>query len=590
MNMTAKQKRVLIITGSVIGLIIVSLAALVHFIDVNSYKPQIEAAVSEGLGMDFKINGRMGISFFPGFGVSLSDVDVRNRGVELVLVKKVYVGLKLLPLLRHEVAVSDFGIVDPVFSIEREADGRFNFETRVTKPEEKKALPLPLLTVRKFVISGGSVVYYDKKSGRRSELRDFDLTVKKLSFSGETEDPLRTIALSGDVTCKSMRIGDITATNLRCPIRAKGGVFDFGPFVVDAFGGNGKGQIRVDAGGEAPHFRISFKTNEFSLQKSPAKSGDAPDLRNLELDITDLYFSGEKNSGSLANISIAGSARCGSVKMKGLEASSLALAIKGEKGVFDIDPVKVNFYGGAGQGSLEADLAGDTPRYRMRFSASGFSSEQFLSVFSRKKVIKGRMDLSANLTTSGKNGNEIKRGLGGEVTLKGDNLLLYDIDLDRLLAKIEESRSFSLVDVGAYFFVGPLGSLLTKGYNFADIAVNAKGGQSAIRQLISKWRVKRGVAHAEDVALSTNKNRLAVKGNLDFVGDRYDDITVAVLNKKGCATLTQKISGPFSKPKVEKVNVLTSVAAPVIGLFEKVEKFITGGRCKIFYNGSVKSP
>jgi uncharacterized protein involved in outer membrane biogenesis len=591
MGMTTKQKRLLFIAGSVIGLFLVSLVALLHFIDINSYKPQIEAAVHDHLGMDLKINGKMGIVLFPGFGVSLTDVNLRNKGTDLLTVKKVRLGLKLLPLIRHEVAITDCGLVGPVISVVREADGTFNFETRTAERKaEKKAAPLPLLTVRKFTISGGSIIYSDKKSGGRNELRDFDFAIKKLSFPGKTEDPLRTIALSGDLTCRSLKIGHFTATNLRCPIRAGKGIFNFGPFVMDAFGGTGRGTVEVDARSKPTHFKIGFKTPAFSLQEAREKSEAGPELRNLELNVTDLSFSGDNKQGTIANISLAGNARCGSLKIKKLEVSDLTLTMKGEKGVFDIAPISMNFYGGAGKGSLSVDISGDVARYSMRLSASGFSSEQFLAGFSEKRIVKGEMDFLAHLTAAGKNGDEMKRGLGGEVMLKGENLFLYGLDLDQLLAKIEESRSFSLVDVGAYFFVGPFGTLFTKGYNFADIAVHAKGGQSAVRQLVSKWSVTQGVAEAEDVALATNRHRLAVKGNLDFVGDRFDDITVAVLDKKGCAALTQKISGPFSKPQMEKVNVLTSLVAPVVGLVKKVGKLFAGGKCKVFYTGSVKPP
>ncbi len=479
--MTAKQKKILIIAGAVIGLLLVTLAALVHFIDINSYKPQIEAAVSDHLGMDFRIKGRMGISFFPGFGVSLADVDVSNKGTDLVIAKKVRLGLKLLALVRHEVAVTDCELVDPVFSMEREADGTYNFETHAAKPKEKKELPLPLLTVRKFVISGGSIVFTDRRSGRRDELNDFDLAINGLSFSGRTGGFLKAVSFSGDLECRSVKIGSLTATNIRCPITAG-------------------------------------------------------------------------------------------------------------RGIFNINPITMNFYGGAGQGSIRADFSRDAPNYRMRFSASGFRSEQFMAGFSRRKVVKGKMDLRADLMTAGKNGKEIRSALGGDVELRGEDLLLYNIDLDRLLAKIEKSRSFSLIDVGSYFFVGPFGPLLTKGYNFADLAATAKGGQSTVRRLISKWKVKRGVAEAEDVALSTGINRLAVKGSLDFVSGRYENVTVAVIDKKGCATVTQKITGPFAKPQIEKVNVLTQVVSPVIGLFKKVEKFLSGGKCRAFYSGSVKPP
>jgi uncharacterized protein involved in outer membrane biogenesis len=587
---TNKQKRFLFIAGSVIGLCLVSLVALVHFIDIDSYRPRIEAAVHDHLGMDLKIKGTMGIALFPGFGVSLADVNLRNKGTDLLTVKKVRLGLKLLPLIRREIVITDCELVGPVLSVVREADGTFNFETLTPgKKAKKKTVPLPLLSVSNFTVSGGSIVYSDRKSGGRNELRDFDLEIKKLSLSGKTEDLLSTIALTGDLTCRSMKIGQFRATNLRCPIRAGKGIVNFGPFVVDAFGGTGSGTVDVDARGKPFHFRIGFKTPAFSLPEA-AKSDAGTELRNLELNVTDLSFPGNNTQRILSNISLTGSARCGSVTIKKLEVSDLVLKAKGEKGVFDIAPVSMNFYGGGAKGSLRADLSGDVPSYSMRLSASGFSSEKFLAGFSEKKVVKGELDFFADLTATGKNGDEIKGGLGGEVTLKGENLLLYGLDLDQLLMKIEESRSFSLVDVGAYFFIGPFGTLFTKGYNFADIAVHAKGGQSAIRQLVSKWNLTRGVAQAADVALATNRHRLAVKGNLDFVGDRFDNITVAVLDKKGCAALTQKISGPFSKPQIEKVNVLASLVAPVFGLVKKVGKLLAGGKCKIFYTGSVKPP
>jgi uncharacterized protein involved in outer membrane biogenesis len=591
MGMTTKQKRFFFIASSVIGIFLVSLVALVHYININSYKPQIEAAVHDHLGMDLKINGEMGIGIFPGFGVSLSDVNLRNKGTDLLTVKKVRVGLKLFPLIRHKVAITDCELVGPVISVVRGADGTFNFETQTAeKKAERKSVPLPLLTIRKLTVSGGSIVYSDKKSGGRNELNDCDLAIKKLSFSGKIEDPLRTIALSGDLTCRSLKIGHFTATNLRCPIEAGNGILNFGPFVVDAFGGTGRGRVEVDARGKPAHFKLGFKTAAFSLPAAQGKSDAGPELRNLELNVTDLSFSGDDKQKTLANISLAGNARCGSMKIKRLEVSDLRLTMKGEKGVFEIAPISMDFYGGAGKGSLRADLSGDVPRYSIKLSASRFSSEQFLAGFSDKKIVKGEMDFFAQLTAAGENSREMKRGLGGEVTLKGENLFLYGLDLDQLLTKIEESRSFSLVDVGAYFFVGPFGTLFTKGYNFADIAVHAKGGQSAVRQLVSKWRLTRGVAEAEDVALATNRHRLAIKGKLDFVGDRFDNMTVAVVDKKGCAALTQKISGPFNKPQVEKVNVLTSLVAPVLGLVGKVGKLFTGGKCKVFYTGSVKPP
>ena len=70
-NMTPKKKRIIFVSGCVAALLVLLIIALVLFIDVNVYKPRIEAAASDAIGMDFKIGGPMKIVLFPRFGVSL---------------------------------------------------------------------------------------------------------------------------------------------------------------------------------------------------------------------------------------------------------------------------------------------------------------------------------------------------------------------------------------------------------------------------------------------------------------------------------------------------------------------------------------
>lgn len=100
------------------------------------------------------------------------------------------------------------------------------------------------------------------------------------------------------------------------------------------------------------------------------------------------------------------------------------------------------------------------------------------------------------------------------------------------------------MDVGAFFFVGPLGLGITKGFDFARI-FEGSGVNTTIRSLVSSWQVEHGVAHAMDVAMATPQNRVALKGGLDFVSGRFDDVTVALVDAKGCSRVQQKIRGPF---------------------------------------------
>ena len=201
------------------------------------------------------------------------------------------------------------------------------------------------------------------------------------------------------------------------------------------------------------------------------------------------------------------------------------------------------------------------------------------------------MDFSTTLSMLGRSDSELRRSADGELSLSGRDLTLTGVDLDRVSADYESSQNFSLFDVSAVLLTGPIGLTVTKGYDFANLAQQS-GGRTRIRNAVSIWKVDEGVAHARDVALATNKNRLAIQGGLDFVNDEYDELKVALIDSRGCATVSQKVQGPFSKPVVEKPGALESLAGPMLNLFGKARDLLTGSgdECEVFYNGSVAAP
>ena len=73
--MDLHKKKVLFITAGAIT-VVVSAGSLALLLNISAFKPQIEAAASAALEMDVRINGRVGIALFPGFGLSLKAVGV----------------------------------------------------------------------------------------------------------------------------------------------------------------------------------------------------------------------------------------------------------------------------------------------------------------------------------------------------------------------------------------------------------------------------------------------------------------------------------------------------------------------------------
>ena len=477
--MAIHKKKVLYITTGVITLV-VFVGILALMLNIKGFTPQIEAAASTALGMDVRIKGKVGISLFPGFGLSLKDVNVRNKGLDVVTIEKMRIGLKLIPLARFEIKIIRIGLVKPVFSILRSKNEMFNLE----KPG--RTLWEKLLAVKKISISQGSLVYTDETSGEKIEVGDLDLRIRNLFSSGTYSSELfKNISFTGDIRCKILKIYNVTLMNL-------------------------------------------------------------------------------------------------------------VMRAAGEKGILDINSVSMNIFGGTGDGSIHVDLTGSSPYYRVIYTLNRVRIEELLQQYSLKKIprktIEGPVNFSADLTAMGKSADEVKRSLNGNLSLNGENLMLYNIDIDALIMKYERSQNFNLVDVGAFFLAGPFGPVLTKSYNFTRLYEESQGGEGIIRKLVSVWKVRNGIAEARDVALASKKQRIAMKGGLNFINERFVDVTLAALDKRGCIVYSEKVHGSFHKPQIEKESIFTSIAGSVSNPLEDAWKFIQGKECTVFYSGSVAQP
>jgi uncharacterized protein involved in outer membrane biogenesis len=560
-RMANQRKIALFAAGGLFALLLLAAVAIVLFVDVNAHKPWLEAAASDALGMEVRIGGKLGIGLFPGFHVTLEDVRIRNRGADVASAKETLLGIELLPLLHKELRIVKIGMKRPRISIEQDSDGKFNFE----RPEEEAGKKTTeeakgtrfSLDVTKISLTDGTLIYADKKTGEVLEAGDFTLDVSPLRLAGgKNPDLLKNLSFAAEFACKEFRKGSLAISNLRLRIEKKDRLYGIRPVTAArlVYSGSG-GKVMAD---------------------------------RIALGVDNLAVGGDGKTDFLRRISFSGTAGIGEVRTEDLVVTDLKSAVIGKGGILDLKPVTMRLFGGQGSGSLRADLTGSVPQYHVRYSLPRFRIEEFLKALSPKKTAEGSMDFSASLSMRGKTAIEMRRTADGEVSLRGENLTLDGVDLDRKVSRFEASQSFNLVDVGAFFIVGPFAPLITKGYDFAGL-FKGSGGSSRIRALVSDWKVERGIARAKDVAMATNENRIALTGSLDFVNERFDDVTVAVVDGGGCAKVRQKIRGPFRKPEVEKARFLQTVAGPVLKLFRQANKLF-GGRCEVFYAGSVAPP
>ena len=114
----------------VVGILIVGLLAAPFFIDVNTYKNQIEQTVEDSTGRHLSI-GHMNATLFPSVGVELEDVHLANRAGyaerDFISVKLLHVKLALMPLLSKQVEIQHFEVDAPVIYLERRSNGETNW-------------------------------------------------------------------------------------------------------------------------------------------------------------------------------------------------------------------------------------------------------------------------------------------------------------------------------------------------------------------------------------------------------------------------------------------------------------------------------
>jgi uncharacterized protein involved in outer membrane biogenesis len=545
--MNAKKKKVLFVLGG--GAVALVLAAVVFTLtfDINSYRPRIEAAVSGATGLEVRINGKMGLSLFP-FGVSAKDIHVANRGDEIISLEDLKLGAEFIPLLNRQLKVTRCELVKPAVTIVRGSDGKYNFET--------KEQPGAAFNLSDFKLSNGTLVYLDKKTGEKTEWNDFNLAVEDLSIAGNV---IKSASFKGSFDCREVLQKDFKIENLRAPVKAVKGIYHFDALTIGA------------------------------LVYFDKKAGEKTELKEFSLAIKDLSVV-ETSGRMIKNIAFTGSMDCKELRKGSLRIDNVKSPIKSEQGIITLTSLTMDIFGAKAEGDATADKSQVDAMYKINLKVSKLDLEKLEESFGLKKVIGGKGDLHTSLTMKERGSRKLMSGMDGTFSLRGDHLVIYTMDLDKVLSSYETSQEFNLVDLGAFFIAGPLSTFAIKGYRYWDVYNQTQGGRGAITQFISNWKIKDGVADATDCALATRHNRIALKGKLNLVSEQYDDVIVAILDDKGCAKFEQGVSGPFGSPRIGAVSAVQSLVGPIVDLFKKAERFIQGGKCEVFYNGSVRQP
>lgn len=195
-----------LVVGAIALLLIAALFFLTRLFDPNDYKDDIREAAREQANIELALDGDIGWSLFPWLGLELKDVGVApvdNPAQPLAKVGTLGLGVKVLPLLRRQVRMSDVILDDVQLQLVRNDQGVGNWET--VGPQDSAAAeqgsdagaeaqtqnddgnePLQI-TVESVQVTNASVHYEDRQTGQILSLDEANLATGAL-IPGEPFD------------------------------------------------------------------------------------------------------------------------------------------------------------------------------------------------------------------------------------------------------------------------------------------------------------------------------------------------------------------------------------------------------------------
>lgn len=195
--------------GKILGLLFLGLLliviglgfALTHLFDPNDYKDEIQQLARDKANLELKLNGDIGWSLFPWLGLELTDATLASADSPdkpFADLRLLGLSVRVLPLLRKEVQMSDIRVDGLNLTLQRDAQGRGNWEG-VGKPAQAATPPTtgndntapassqpapaesaasqPIkLDIDSLTISSSRIGYQDAASGRQFSAEGIELS------------------------------------------------------------------------------------------------------------------------------------------------------------------------------------------------------------------------------------------------------------------------------------------------------------------------------------------------------------------------------------------------------------------------------
>jgi AsmA family protein len=545
-------------------IVIVALAGIIFTTDINQYKDQIVQVVKDNTGRDFQISGdlKLAPSLIPTVaveGVTLGNASWANEK-DMLSVSKFEAQIALLPLLKKNIQVIKFILIEPIIHLETNSKGEGNWVLATPTPKEKESATestpaaLPGLAVNEVHIKDANISYKDGKTGETTELYIDEVTVNSDSFT----DPM-SLFVKADINESPLEMKgtlgsiNILLDNKDYPINIKGSIAGVDISIegklgqpMDAKGIDLLASLNIKelsslnklAGSELPEVgpiifsgKLSDTKSGYSIKSMAAQimeykvngdieislGGARPKLiANLATDSLDVSpFQGAPEKEAVKKEKVFPS---DPLPLDGLKAADVDLKFKAKKLItkdltFDDVNLALTLNNGKLQLTQNAKAAGGTISASINLDGSNGKSATLSNNIELKQVelglitaIKdkelltgGKTDVTIKANGSGASVSKIMAGLNGKLLIKVGKGQISNTALDIASADVLTS-TLSMLNPGA-----------------------KKDDGSTLECAVINFDIKDGIATADKgIAISTNQINVMGSGSVNLKTETLD--------------------------------------------------------------------
>jgi AsmA protein len=585
-------KLCLTVIGVAVVFVVVIAGVFIATFDANQYKQDLSDLARDSTGRDLQFYGDVGLTFYPALGMELGALSLSNAagfGSEpMVKVNKVSISVDVASIIAFSPEIEELILDGLEINLQKNGKGITNWDD-LTKAEADQSTGTDSESSTSgssseamevsgafggLNITNAQLSWVDAQAGAEYQVQS--LTIKTGRITPDAPFDLRMqVALESkdeikaeiDLAAQMQYLfdqGQLKLSDLAVNISAAGEPLPLGEVQVGIFSKSIElnpqkrsvslkglvltlddnkitGDVNVsDYTKPALNFKLASDNLDIDalLGTPPVQPAPVTEVESAVVDAAEEDVQISLPMELLRTIRVDGELAVKQLKIQNLFMRDINFGISANKGVVNLDPIKMNLYDGSFSGQVRLDARPDSPKYRVNKNFQGIQIGELLTDFSGEDRISGALNANVSVITQGEWLSALKKNSNGDVKLafKDGALNGFNIrySIDKAKAKLK-----------------------------GDPAPSAEDRKTDFSSLELSGVIKNGVFISNDLNLQAPVMRVGGEGQADLNNNTINYLVNAKLvgttkgQDGGTAddlsglSIPVRIDGPFANPKID---------------------------------------